>query len=114
MPMTMLTRQQVRHAGHNKWSNIRHIKGAKDLENSKKYRLYTHKINQAIKENGGDLNPGTNRSLQKIVSEALASHVPKATIEKQLKNYKSNADSMIEYLYEVRGPGRVGVLIECL
>ena len=27
--------QQVRHAGHNKWSNIRHIKGAKDLETSK-------------------------------------------------------------------------------
>ena len=27
--------QQVRHAGHNKWSNIRHIKGAKDLEMSK-------------------------------------------------------------------------------
>ena len=22
---------QVRHAGHNKWSNIRHIKGARDL-----------------------------------------------------------------------------------
>ena len=48
------------------------------------------------------------------MNEALASHVPKATIEKQMKNYKNNTDSMIEYLYEVRGPGRVGVLVECL
>ena len=35
---------QVRLAGHNKWSNIRHIKAARDGLMSKKNNLYSHKI----------------------------------------------------------------------
>ena len=35
---------QVRLAGHNKWSNIRHIKAARDSLLAKKNNLYSHKI----------------------------------------------------------------------
>jgi len=105
---------QVRHAGHNKWSNIRHIKGARDQLVSKKITLYTAKINIAIKASGGNTNPEANKALKKLVDEALAQQVPKATVERVLKNYKVNADESSEFLVEVRGPGRIGVLVECL
>ena len=39
-----LTFTQVRLAGHNKWSNIRHIKAARDSLLAKKNNLYSHKI----------------------------------------------------------------------
>ena len=39
-----LTFTQVRLAGHNKWSNIRHIKAARDGLLAKKNQLYSHKI----------------------------------------------------------------------
>jgi hypothetical protein len=49
---------QVRHAGHNKWSNIRHIKGARDLELAKGgtnghgggYKIYFFKVQFAVLE----------------------------------------------------------------
>ena len=68
----------------------------------------------AVKSSGGNLNPETNRGLKRILDEALAQHVPKATVDKMLKNYKSNAEESSEFLFEIRGPGRVGVLVECL
>ena len=39
---------QVRLAGHNKWSNIRHIKAARDGMMAKKFALYSHKIGLGI------------------------------------------------------------------
>jgi len=105
---------QVRHAGHNKWSNIRHIKGARDQLVAKKISLYSSKINIAIKTSGGNTNPEVNKALKRIVDEALAQQVPKATVERVLKSYKANAEESSEFLFEVRGPGRVGVLVECL
>eukprot|EP00090_Calanus_glacialis_P001514 TRINITY_DN11087_c0_g1_i3.p1 TRINITY_DN11087_c0_g1~~TRINITY_DN11087_c0_g1_i3.p1 ORF type:complete len:279 (-),score=93.11 TRINITY_DN11087_c0_g1_i3:99-896(-) len=110
----LVLQMQVRHAGHNKWSNIRHIKGARDQLDAKKIILYTAKISIAIKNNGGNTNPEANRGLKKIVEEALAQQVPKTTVERILKNYKINAEESNEFLIEVRGPGRVGVLVECL
>jgi len=115
LTLPVLNTQQVRYAGHNKWSNIRHIKGARDAEIQKRNQLYAYKIQLAIKENGGNSNPETNSALKKIVNEALAQHVTKATVERQLKNYKNNTEALSEFIYEVRGPGgRVGVLIQCL
>ena len=80
----------------------------------KKISLYSAKINIAIKTSGGNTNPEVNRALKRLVDEALAQQVPKATVERILKNYKANAEESSEFLFEVRGPGRVGVLVECL
>ena len=44
-----LTLTQVRLAGHNKWSNIRHIKAARDGLLSKKNNLYSHKISLGMR-----------------------------------------------------------------
>jgi len=105
---------QMRHKGHNKWSNIRHIKGARDALLAKKYTLFTMRINTAVRENGGNNNPEMNSALKRVVNEALAQNVPKATLEKILKNSKNTTEESSELLCEIRGPGRVGVLVECL
>ena len=44
-----LTFSQVRQAGHNKWSNIRHIKAARDGLMAKKNHLYSCKIALGMK-----------------------------------------------------------------
>lgn len=111
LPQVLVT--QVRYAGHNKWSNIRHTKGARDQKLAKLFTLYGHKIRTAIKESGGNSNPETNPNVKKLISEALAQQVPKATIDKIIKGSK-NAAELSEFLYEVRGPGRVGILVELL
>jgi len=112
-PLTPVLFNQVRYAGHNKWSNIKHTKGARDLKLAKLFGLYGHKIRVAIKESGGNTNPETNHNLKKLFAEALAQQVPKATLDKIIKGSKT-ASEMSEILYEVRGPGRVGILVELL
>ena len=60
------------------------------------------------------MNLESNRPLRKIYEEALAQNVPKATLEKILKNSVNNTEVSSEHLWEVRGPGRAGLLVECL
>ena len=71
-------------------------------------------MNIAIKTSGGNVNPESNRALKKLIDEALAQHVPKSTVDKVLKAYKTSAEDSKEFLFEIRGPGRAGVLVECL
>jgi len=51
---------QVRFKGHNKWSNIKHIKLANDARISKLCSKYTYCIGVAIRENGMEKNPAYN------------------------------------------------------
>ena len=50
-PSSSVLTSQVRQAGHNKWSNIRHIKAEKDGEMAKRNKLYSNKINFGIETN---------------------------------------------------------------
>ena len=117
--------------GHNKWSNIKHIKGARDTEIAKKNLLFRNRIVLAIKQNGNNTNTDSNNVLRKVLEEAKSQmvsfgspwlkssnwspQVPKASIEKALKDAKGEkGDLDIEILWEVRGPGRAAVLVELL
>jgi len=105
---------QIRWAGHNKWSNIRHIKAEKDGIMAKKNNLYANKIALVLKETKNNTNLETNSSLKKLVDEALAQNVPKASVDKMLKRSSLNEELATEHIVEVRGPGRVGIIVECL
>jgi len=109
---TGLLRSQIRFAGHNKWSNIKHIKAAKDQLNSKRNTMFTSRITIAIKEQGMDNNPETNSKLRKVLADARASNVPKATLENALKHFKNN-DSQ-EFLIPVQFNGGILLLVEGL
>jgi len=105
---------QIRWAGHNKWSNIRHIKAEKDAIQAKKNSLYSNKIALVLKETKNNTNLETNSSLRKLVEEALAQNVPKASVDKMVKRSNLNEELASEHIVEIRGPGRVGIIVECL
>ena len=67
-----------------------------------------------MKQTNNNLNLDTNRPLRKIYEEALAQNVPRATVEKILKNSANNAEISSEHIWEIRGPGRAVLLVECL
>ena len=60
------------------------------------------------------MNLEANRPLKRLYEEALAQNVPKATLEKILKSSVNNAEVSSEHIWEVRGPGRAGLIVECL
>ena len=60
------------------------------------------------------MNLETNSSLKRLVEEAFAQNVPRATVEKMLKRPAKLSEISSELLWEIRGPGRVAVLVECL
>ncbi len=64
-------------AGHNKWSKIRHKKGAKDVNRAKIFSKATRAIRAASKACGGDLS---NLHLQSVIQSAKAIQVPKDRI----------------------------------
>eukprot|EP00088_Acartia_fossae_P029233 TRINITY_DN30066_c0_g1_i8.p1 TRINITY_DN30066_c0_g1~~TRINITY_DN30066_c0_g1_i8.p1 ORF type:complete len:258 (+),score=43.69 TRINITY_DN30066_c0_g1_i8:43-816(+) len=103
--------RQVRHAGHNKWSNIKHIKAAKDLQNSKLASQFSHRIRVCVKDHGGDANPETNAKLKKIMAEAASANVPKSSLQAALKN---KPDDRSEFQFEVGLPGGISLFVETL
>jgi len=105
---------QVVCAGHAKWQNIKHIKAANDKENSKRNNLYANRIMHAIKSNGDNTDPEWNPALRKVLAEAKAQNVPNATLDKAIKNSKKSGELDTEFVWEMRGPGRVAVIAECL
>jgi len=102
----------LRFKGHNKWSNIRHVKAANDMLKSKNNSLMMSRMREAIRSRGGDNNPETNSSLRKVIMNAKAMDVPKALIQKTLKG--SSDSDMTELVFEVKSIGGVSLVVECL
>ncbi|XP_048220953.1 translational activator of cytochrome c oxidase 1 [Perognathus longimembris pacificus] len=97
------------HAGHNKWSKVRHIKGPKDLERSRIFSKLSLSIRLAVKDGGP--NPELNSNLANILEVCRSKHMPKSTIETALKIEKTKD---IYLLYGCRGPGGSSLLVEAL
>lgn len=101
-------------AGHSKWANIQHRKGAQD---ARRGRLFTRLLREvSIAARLGGPNPDGNARLRQAVDKALAGNVPKDTIERNIR--RASGDAALSNLEEVRyegfGPGGVAVLIDCM
>ena len=68
-------------AGHNKWSKVKHIKGAADAKRSKLFSKLAKEISVAARDGGGD--PDLNARLRQAVSNAK--NKPKAEKSKAEK-----------------------------
>lgn len=55
----------IRWKGHNKWSNIKHIKAAKDAINAKKASIYVAQIGCVIRNNNMETDQSINKALEK-------------------------------------------------
>ncbi|MDW2933270.1 YebC/PmpR family DNA-binding transcriptional regulator [Mesomycoplasma ovipneumoniae] len=69
-------------AGHSKWANIKHRKGAQDALKAKIFNKFSKEIMVSVAKGGPD--PNSNPSLRLIISKARAKSMPKSNIEKAI------------------------------
>lgn len=100
-------------AGHSKWANIKHRKGAQDAKRAKVFTRLIREITVAARQGGSDSE--SNPRLRSAVITARGSNMPNDTIEKAIKRGTGDLDGMIieEITYEGYGPGGVAILVEC-
>ena len=101
-------------SGHNKWSTIKHKKGAADAKRGKIFTKLIKEITVAAKLGGGD--PNGNPRLRTAVDKAKAENMPKDNIERAIKKGTGELEGVTyeEIVYEGYGPGGVAVLVECM
>lgn len=99
-------------AGHNKWSKVKHIKGAADAKKGKIFTKLIKEIMIAAKLGGGD--PDGNPRLRTAIQLARAASMPKDNIERGIKKGTGQLEgaTIEEALYEGYGPGGVALLVE--
>lgn len=99
-------------SGHNKWSKIKHKKGAEDARKSKIFSRLSKLITSESKKANGDVN---SPALATAIEAAKRENMPKDTIERAVKKgTDSDAVALDSVVYETYGPGGVGVIIEGL
>ncbi|MDL2268773.1 YebC/PmpR family DNA-binding transcriptional regulator [Desulfosarcina sp. OttesenSCG-928-A07] len=101
-------------SGHNKWSSIKHRKGAQDAKRGKIFTKLIKEITVAARSGGGDAD--TNPRLRAAVNAAKAENMPKDNIERAIKKGTGELEgvSYEESSYEGYGPGGAAVLVESL
>lgn len=101
-------------SGHNKWSTIKHKKGAADAKRGKIFTRILKEMTVAARLGGGD--PNGNPRLRSAVAEAKANNMPKDNIERAIKRGTGELEGATyeEITYEGYGPGGVAVIVECL
>ncbi len=101
-------------SGHNKWSTIKHKKGAADAKRGKIFTKLIKEITVAARMGGGD--PESNPRLRAALNAAKTQNMPKDTYERAIKKGTGELEgvSYEEISYEGYGPGGVAVLVQCL
>ncbi len=101
-------------AGHSKWANIKHKKGATDAKRGKVFTKLIKEITVAARMGGGD--PNANPRLRTAIAAARAENMPKDNIERGIKKGTGELEGVNyeEIVYEGYGPGGVAVIVESL
>ncbi len=100
-------------AGHSKFKNIMHRKGAQDKKRSGMFSKLSREITVAAKM--GLPDPDMNPRLRAAVNAAKAQSVPKDNIQRAIdKASKGDTENYEEIRYEGFGPGGVSLIIEAL
>ena len=100
-------------AGHSKFKNIMHRKGAQDKKRSTQFSKLSREITVAAKM--GMPDPDMNPRLRAAVNAAKAQSVPKDNIQRAIdKAVKGDAENYEEIRYEGYGPGGVALIVEAL
>ncbi|EIJ44093.1 DNA-binding regulatory protein, YebC/PmpR family [Beggiatoa alba B18LD] len=101
-------------AGHSKWANIQHRKGAQDAKRAKVFTKFIREITVAARMGGGD--PNANPRLRLAVDKALTANMPKDTIERAIKRGAGAAEgeNYEEVRYEGYGAGGIAVIVDCM
>lgn len=102
-------------AGHSKWANIKHRKGAQDKKRSKIFTKVIKEITVAIKENNGNGDPETNPTLRNAIANARGVNMPKENIDRAIKKATgADADSYEQMTFEGYGSHGIAIFVECM
>lgn len=100
-------------AGHSKWANIKHRKGAQDKKRAKQFTRAIKEITVAVKEGGGP-DPDANPALRNAIQNAKGVNMPKDTIERAVKKASgADADNYETVTFEGYGPNGIAIFVEC-
>lgn len=101
-------------AGHSKWHNIQHRKGAQDAKRGKLFTKLIREITVAARAGGPD--PGSNPRLRAAIDKALGNNMTRDTVDRAVKRGSGqvDGDNFEEVVYEGYGVNGVAVLVECL
>ena len=100
-------------AGHSKFKNIMHRKGAQDKKRSAAFSKLSREITVAAKM--GTPDPDMNPRLRLAVNNARAASMPKDNIQRAIDKASANeGDDYEEIRYEGYGPGGVALIVEAL
>ncbi len=99
-------------AGHSKFKNIMHRKGAQDAKRAKNFAKLAKEISVAARQ-GED--PGFNPSLRLAVSNARSENMPNDNIKRAIqRGVGGDTENYEEIRYEGYGPGGIAVIVEAL
>jgi len=101
-------------AGHSKFNNIMHRKGAQDKKRAKVFTKLIKDLQVATRS--GLPDPEMNAALKSAVLAANAANMPKDNIERAIKRAsgEGDGDAYEEIRYEGYGPGGVAIIVESL
>ena len=101
-------------AGHSKWANIQHRKGAQDKKRGKLFTKLVKEITVAARM--GDPDPASNPRLRLAVDKAMAQSMPKDNIERAIKRGAGllEGEAYEEIRYEGYGSGGVAIMVDCM
>ncbi|MXO62812.1 YebC/PmpR family DNA-binding transcriptional regulator [Qipengyuania oceanensis] len=100
-------------AGHSKFKNIMHRKGAQDKKRSNLFSKLSREITVAAKM--GTPDPDMNPRLRLAVNTAKAQSMPKDNIQRAIdKATLADGENYEEVRYEGYGPGGSAIIVEAL
>ncbi len=101
-------------SGHNKWSTIKHKKGAADAKRGQLFSKLIKEITVAARMGGGDQM--SNARLRTAVLTARAANMPKDNIDRAIKKGTGELEgfNLEEFSYEGYGPGGVAIMLSVL
>ena len=99
-------------AGHSKFKNIMHRKGAQDAKRAKIFTRLGKELSVAVKQG---VDPDGNPRLRAAISACRAANMPKDNIEKVLKKAAAgDINDFSEIRYEGFGPDGSAIIVEAL
>jgi YebC/PmpR family DNA-binding regulatory protein len=100
-------------SGHNRWSKIKHKKGASDAKKSKVWTKVIKEITVAARSSG-DING--NPRLRAAVDKARSVNMPNDTIDRAIKKGTGELGGVTyeEFNFEAYGPGGTAILMEIM
>ncbi|MDG1153713.1 MAG: YebC/PmpR family DNA-binding transcriptional regulator [Alphaproteobacteria bacterium] len=102
-------------AGHSKWANIQHRKGAQDKKRAGLFAKLAKEIYVAAKMGGGDID--SNPRLRLAVTTARGQSMPKDNIERAIKKGTGEGNegaNFEEIRYEGYGNDGIAVIVETM